>query len=152
MMYTRENDRVISINNVRPKSVEEAVGTIKEAGKHLEVLIERRGEKPARREQQGQPGSAGGRNTRLEPPQHFTFNTVQQQQQQYSRHSESYSRKYVNTLSVRFTSHLSPPISARLMSDNLGRGLKVSPPGERWSLQAQVNEIFKYFCNISEIF
>ena len=99
MMYTRENDRVISINNVRPKSVEEAVGTIKEAGKHLEVLIERRGEKPARREQQGQPGSAGGRNTRLEPPQHFTFNTVQQQQQ-YSRHSESYSRKYVNTLSV----------------------------------------------------
>ena len=108
MMYTRENDRVISINNVRPKSVEEAVGTIKEAGKHLEVLIERRGEKPARREQQGQPGSAGGRNTRLEPPQHFTFNTVQQQQQQYSRHSESYSRKYVNTLSVSLTSHLSP--------------------------------------------
>ena len=85
-LSTRENDRVLSINNIWPKSVEEAVGIIKEAGKHLEVLVERRGEKPARREQQGKAGSSG-RTTRLEPPQHFTFNNVQQQQ--YNRHSES---------------------------------------------------------------
>ena len=81
----RENDRVLSINNIWPKSVEEAVGIIKEAGKNIEVLVERREDKPARREKQGKAGS--GRSARLEPPQHFTFNNTQHQHQQYSRHS-----------------------------------------------------------------
>ena len=61
----RENDRVVIINNIRPKTVEEAVGIIKEAGKNIEVVVERK----------------TGSGKRLEPPRHFTFN-----QNQYNAH------------------------------------------------------------------
>ena len=61
----RENDRVVIINNIRPKTVEEAVGIIKEAGKNIEVVVERK----------------AGSGKRLEPPRHFTFN-----QNQYNAH------------------------------------------------------------------
>ena len=57
-LVLRENDRVVTINNIRPRTVEEAVGIIKDAGKNIEVMAERRAR-------------------RLEPPKHFTFNQPQ---------------------------------------------------------------------------
>ena len=57
-LVLRENDRVVTINNIRPRTVEEAVGIIKDAGKNIEVMVERRAR-------------------RLEPPKHFTFNQPQ---------------------------------------------------------------------------
>ena len=39
--YFRENDRVVAINNVVPRTVEEAVATIRDAGKHIQVEVVR---------------------------------------------------------------------------------------------------------------
>ena len=36
-----ENDKIISINNLRPRNVEEAVGIIRDAGKLIQVVIVR---------------------------------------------------------------------------------------------------------------
>ena len=35
----RENDKVIAINNIQPRTVEEAVGTIKDAGKYIMIEV-----------------------------------------------------------------------------------------------------------------
>ena len=45
----RENDKVIAINNIQPRTVEEAVGTIKDAGKYIMIEVFRE------TEQQTQP-------------------------------------------------------------------------------------------------
>ena len=41
VFHFRENDRVVAINNVVPRTVEEAVATIRDAGKHIQVEVVR---------------------------------------------------------------------------------------------------------------
>ena len=42
----KENDKIISINNKNPRNVDDAVGIIKDAGKHIKLMLLRQEEVP----------------------------------------------------------------------------------------------------------
>ena len=105
VFFIRENDRVVAINNVVPRTVEEAVATIREAGKHIQVEVVRgagqlqpapsprpppapasedREQRSVRRGDVVTPGHyQGGYQQQLQQ---------QQQQQQQQQHGHSYTR------------------------------------------------------------